>query len=104
MSSLQKHPDPFALRRRTTSCRFRPRLETCEDRTLPSTCTVTGLGDAGSGAGLQGDLRYCLNLANGNFEPSNVIQFQPGLSGTIKLLHGDLAIFKDLEIDGPGMS
>ena len=39
-------------------------LERLEDRTLLSTYTVNGLGDAGSGSALAGDLRYCVNLAN----------------------------------------
>ena len=48
-------------------------LERLEDRTLLSPYTVNGLGDTGSGLGLAGDLRYCVNLANAN--PGSTIQF-----------------------------
>jgi hypothetical protein len=77
-------------------------LELFEDRLLPSTFTVIDLGDAGSGSGLQGDLRYCIATANGNADPSNRIVFQPGLTGTISLTQGVLTVTKALEIDGPG--
>jgi hypothetical protein len=76
-------------------------LEVLEDRALPSTYTVTDLGDAGSGSGLQGDLRYAVNMANSNNDLSNHIEFAPGLAGTITLTQGSLAITKNLEIDGP---
>jgi hypothetical protein len=74
----------------------------CEDRTLPSTFTVTDLGDAGAGAGLQGDLRYCLTTANTNADLSNRIIFQPRLTGMITLTQGNLEITKALLIAGPG--
>jgi hypothetical protein len=69
---------------------------------LLSTFTVVNLGDTGDGSGLQGDLRYGINMANGNDEPSNEIVFQDGLSGTIPLTQGKLVITKTLQIDGPG--
>jgi hypothetical protein len=82
--------------------RFRPKVEILEGRSLPSTFTVTDLGDAGIGSGLQGDLRYAITTANANGDLSNHIQFQPGLTGTITLTQGALTITKNLEIDGPG--
>jgi hypothetical protein len=82
----------------------RPRLEALERRFLPSTFTVVDLGDAGIGSGLQGDLRYAIDTANTNGEPSNQIVFDPSLSGTITLTRGELAISSSLEIDGPGAS
>jgi hypothetical protein len=81
---------------------FRPRLEALEDRLLLSTFTVVDLGDGGIGAGLQGDLRYCIASANANADLSNRIVFQPGLTGTVLLTQGGLTITKSLEIDGPG--
>src|SRR6516225_1435069 len=82
--------------------RVRPMVESLEDRSLPSTFTVTDLGDAGAGSGLQGDLRYAVTTANGNADLSNRIVFRRGLAGTIILTHGPLAITKNLAIDGPG--
>jgi predicted outer membrane repeat protein len=82
--------------------RFRPCLEALEARLAPSTFTVTGLGDAGAGSGLQGDLRYAVNAANANADLSNRIVFQPGLAGTLTLANGPLVVSKALEVDGPG--
>jgi hypothetical protein len=65
---------------------------------------VIDLGDTGAGSGLQGDLRYAINTANGNDEPSNQIEFAPGLNGTITLTQGLLTVTKSLEIHGPGAS
>jgi predicted outer membrane repeat protein len=66
--------------------------------------TVTDLGDAGAGSGLQGDLRYCLNQANTNAESDNQITFDPSLAGTITLTQGVLTITKDVDMVGPGAS
>jgi hypothetical protein len=63
---------------------------------------VTDLGDAGMGSGRQGDLRYAINMANTDPDLSNRIVFQPGLTGTITLTRGPLAINKNLRITGPG--
>jgi predicted outer membrane repeat protein len=60
------------------------------------------LGDNGIGSGLQGDLRYCVGTANGNADPSNLITFRSGLTGTITLTQGKLVVTKPLEINGPG--
>jgi hypothetical protein len=81
---------------------FQPRLELYEERLLLSTFTVINLGDAGTGSGRQGDLRYAINTANSNADLSNQIVFQPGLSGTITLTRGLLAVNKNLRISGPG--
>jgi hypothetical protein len=69
---------------------------------LLSTFTVIDLGDTGSGSGLQGDLRYAINTANSNADPSNQIAFRTGLTGTITLTQSKLVVTKPLEIDGPG--
>jgi hypothetical protein len=59
------------------------------------------MGDTGIGFDNHGDLRYCLTQANANAEPSNVIKFHRGLTGTIVLTQGPLAISKDVTIRGP---
>jgi hypothetical protein len=82
--------------------RFRPKVEVLERRLLPSTYTVTDLGDDGAGSGRSGDLRYCINAANTNAKASNRIVFQAGLTGTIALVRGEFDVTKRLEIDGPG--
>jgi titin len=50
---------------------------------LSAVYTVNSLGDAGTGAGTSGDLRYCINQANAAAGP-HTIEFT-GLSGTINL-------------------
>ncbi len=76
-----------------------PRLEALEDRTLLSNIyTVNQLGDAGTGSGLSGDIRYCINQANLN--PGSTIQFST--TGTILLSNGELPIKVDMTIQGPG--
>jgi hypothetical protein len=94
--------DWFAARsRRPLKPRRRPRLEPLEDRSLLSTFTVIDMGDAGIGFDDHGDLRYCITQANANAEPSNLIEFHRGLTGTIALAQGPLDIAKDLTIRGP---
>src|SRR5262245_65959167 len=75
---------------------FVPRLEVLECRTLPSTFTVLDLADSGPGS-----LRQAILDANSNPGP-DVVQFAPGLEGTITLAGGQLSITDDLRIDGPG--
>jgi hypothetical protein len=65
--------------------------EALEDRCLPS--TVTNLDDAGAGS---------LRQAILDTPAGGTVDFQPGLSGTITLTTGELAIAKDLTIAGPG--
>jgi hypothetical protein len=72
--------------------RYRPRLDVLEGRCLPS--TVTNLNDAGPGS-----LRDAIALT-----PSGgTVDFQPGLTGTILLTSGELAITNDVTIAGPGV-
>jgi hypothetical protein len=52
--------------------RRRPVLEILEGRALLSTFTVNSLGDAGSGSGGSGDLRYCINQTNGNNQANRI--------------------------------
>ena len=62
-----------------------------EDRYLLS--TATNLNDAGPGS-----LREAIALT----PAGGTVDFQPGLSGTITLTTGELAINKDMTIVGPG--
>src|SRR6516225_8501060 len=71
--------------------RSRPRVETLEGRCLPS--TVTNLLDAGPGS---------LRDAIATTPAGGTVDFQPGLTGTITLTSGELAINEDLTITGPG--
>jgi hypothetical protein len=68
-------------------------LETLEDRALPS--TVTNLLDSGAGS---------LRDAIAKTPTGGVVDFQPGLSGTIALTSGGLTVTKNLTITGPGAS
>src|SRR6185436_14933244 len=74
--------------------RFRPLLEILEDRTLPAAFTVNDLGDAATGQGQTGDLRYCVNQAN--LTPvADTISFAPNVllqGNTIPLTSGELPI------------
>ena len=75
--------------RRLSRCRLR--LEALEGRCLPS--TVTNLNNTGTGS-----LRQAITAT-----PSGgTVDFQPGLTGTILLTSGELAISHGLTISGPG--
>src|SRR5215468_1118209 len=78
-----------ASRRRS----FLPRLDVVEDRTAPSTLTVTNLTDTGVTG--DGSLRGEIAAA----APGDTIDFAPSLSGTINL-GSDLTIDRDLTIQG----
>jgi hypothetical protein len=67
-------------------------LEALEDRSLPSTLTVTNLADSGAGS-----LRDRLAAA----APGDTVAFAPGLSGTV-FLGSTLDITKSLTVQGPG--
>jgi hypothetical protein len=80
-------------------------LEALEERYLLSgnTYIVNALGDAGSGSGLSGDIRYCITQADLN--PGSTITFTSSLSGhTILLSHGQLAITDNMTITGLGQT
>jgi hypothetical protein len=72
------------LRRRARTPRasaWRPRLDLLEDRRLLSTFTVNSTGDAGTGSGLVGDLRYCITQAN-SAGGDETITFDSGVFAT----------------------
>jgi hypothetical protein len=71
-------------------------VENLEDRTVPSTFTVSNLADSGPGS-----LRAAITAANAT-PGADVIAFTPGLRGTVGLTSGELGITGDLRIDGPG--
>ena len=73
---------------------FVPRLLVLDDRTLPSALTVLTNADSGDGS-----LRAAIAAA----QSGDQIVFDPGLRGqSITLTSGELAISKDLDIEGPG--
>jgi hypothetical protein len=79
--------------------RFVPQLETLEDRTVPSTLTVTNNLDT-SVAG-DGSLRGEIAAA----QSGDTIVFAPSLAGqTVTLTSGELAINKSLDIEGLGVN
>src|SRR5262249_60735714 len=71
--------------------RSNPHLEVLEGRCLPS--TVTNLTDHDPGS---------LRDAIATTPSGGTVDFQAGLSGTITLTTGELAITKNLTIAGPG--
>jgi hypothetical protein len=85
-SSRRARPTSLPHRRRALL-----RIEDLEGRMVPS--TVTTLDDAGPGS-----LRQALL----DTPAGGTVDFQPGLSGTITLTSGQLAINKNLTIAGPG--
>src|SRR5262249_45374405 len=76
--------------------RLVPRLESLEDRSVPSTVTVLNNLDSGAGS-----LRDAITHAKNG----DTIVFAPRLTGqTITLTSDDLAINNSLDIEGPGAS
>ena len=71
-------------------------FEGLEGRTLMSATifTVNNPGDAGSGSGTSGDLRYCVGQANANTNPDgSLIEFAPSFaSQQFTLLNGPLEL------------
>jgi hypothetical protein len=72
-----------------------PRLEVLEERTVPSTFTVSNFKDSGAGS-----LRAAITAANAN-PGADVITFSKN-NGTVTLTSGQLTITDSLTIDGPG--
>jgi hypothetical protein len=73
--------------------RLRLHVEPLEDRFLPS--TVTNLNDSGPGS---------LRDAIATTPAGGLVDFMPGLAGTITLTTGPLNIANDLTVAGPGTS
>jgi hypothetical protein len=93
----KKYPKPVQVRRIAPSYprrSFVPQLESLEERTVPSTLTVSNNLDSGAGS-----LRAAIKAANSG----DTIVFSSSLNGqTITLTSGELAVSKSLDIEGPG--
>jgi hypothetical protein len=76
--------------------RARLGVDPLEDRTVPSTFTVSTLADDGPGS-----LRVAVMAANAN-PGTDLIDFVPKLKGTVALTSGELGITDNVLIDGPG--
>jgi hypothetical protein len=101
LRATQRKAAPDALPRhganRTRPPRIVPQLEALEDRTVPSTLTVTNNLDTGVPG--DGSLRGEIAAA----QSGDVLNFASRLLGqTIRLTNGELAITKSLDIEGPG--
>ena len=80
-------------------------LEILEDRALLSAFSVVSAGDAGTGSGLSGDIRYCVTQANQPANAGSTITFETALTGnTVTLANGPLVISDAMTITGPGAS
>jgi hypothetical protein len=88
--SGQRRVRDFGRKARPAS-RVRPSVEALEDRTVPSTFTVTNLLDSGPGS-----LRAAVDAAN-TAPGADVIKFAGGLKGTITLA-SELGVTDDLTI------
>jgi parallel beta-helix repeat protein len=68
----------FGSRKRTLPRRH-PMIECLEARLVPADCTVINTNDAGVGANNAGDLRWCIDQINADFNNPNTINFNiPG--------------------------
>ena len=92
--SLKSRPAGTAARRTRRPKTARLHLEALDDRTMPSTFTVTNLLDAGTDS-----LRAAITAANAN-PGADTIDF--GVTGSIGLTSGQLDITDSLTINGPG--
>jgi hypothetical protein len=95
-SGTEQGHRPARLAKRAPPTRLS--VEQLDDRIAPSTFTVLNLADGGPGS-----LRAAIQAANTS-PGADVIDFAPGLNGTIGLTGGQLDITDALTINGPGAS
>jgi hypothetical protein len=62
--------------------RARLHIERLETRCVPASFTVNSIGDAGTGTGNSGDLRYCITKADSSDDTSSSISFDSTLLAT----------------------
>jgi hypothetical protein len=93
VARLARSPWRLPAPRPISRPRFRPTLESLEERIVPSTLTVVNLNDSGAGS-----LRYDLAHA----KTGDTIAFASGLQGTITLTSGELRVGQSVAIQGPG--
>jgi uncharacterized delta-60 repeat protein len=68
-----------------------------------TTYMVNLAGDAGTGSGLSGDIRYCVNQADKAANAGSTLTFDTAKTGkTITLTHGQLTISNNMTITGTG--
>lgn len=91
----QRAAKAVCTRKKLRQRSFRPWCEPLEDRWLPSTLMVLNTNDSGPDS-----LRAAITAADGT--SGDVIEFAPGLHGTITLTSGELDITSTMTIDGPG--
>ena len=92
-SQVQARPPRRSRRRPARRCLP---LEQLEGRLVLSAFHVSTLADGGAGS-----LRAAITQAN-THAGADVVDFQPGLTGTIALTGGELDVTDDLKINGPG--
>ena len=80
--------------------RYRPSLESIEQRLLLSTYTVNAMTDTGSGSGTSGDLRYAITQANDN--PGSTIDITASGTDTLTTSLPDLAADTTITDSDPG--
>jgi hypothetical protein len=88
--SLRKLATPKPAGRRLS---FMPELTCLEERTVPSTLTVTSTADSGAGS---------LRAAIAGAASGDTVAFAKNVHGTIKLTSGELDITRSLTIKGSG--
>jgi hypothetical protein len=107
MTSTTRRSTPRAANfARPLALRARLRLQSLEERTVPTVYTVNTTTDTASGTGTSGSLRYVIGLANGNAGADSIVfdslVFASAATITLNSTLGQLAVTDSLTITGPG--